>query len=79
MTISSERLKALRLEKGTKQKELAALLSIQERTYRQYEAGEVDPPTSKTILLADFFQVSLDFITSRSDDRTLHKSEAGTT
>ena len=69
MTISNDRLKILRDERGIKQKELAQLLSITERTYRHYEAGEIDPPTSKTALLANFFDVSVDYLLGRTDDR----------
>lgn len=66
--ISTERLKELRKVKGSTQKEMAELLSLKsDRTYRQYEAGEVDPPTSKSVILADYFNVSLDYLIGRTD------------
>ena len=32
--------------------------------------AEIDPPLSKAIVLADFFNVSLDYLVGRSDDPT---------
>ena len=68
MASFSERLKELRKAKGVTQKHMAELLSLKaDRTYRQYESGEIDPPTSKTQLLADYFEVSIDYLLGRSD------------
>jgi len=55
-------LRELRVSKGETQKQLSALLGIAERNYRRYEAGEVDPTASKLILLADYFNVSVDYL-----------------
>lgn len=64
-----ERLKQLRISNSVTQKQMAELLSLKsDRTYRQYEAGEIDPPTSKTILLANYFNVSTDYLLGLSDD-----------
>lgn len=70
MCLFSKRLRDLRQNKKVFQKEIAALLDISDRQYRDYEAGKVDPPTSKTIALADYFDVSLDYLVGRSDDPT---------
>ena len=72
MSIFAERLRALRQSKNVFQKDIALLLDISDRQYRDYEAGKVDPPTSKTIALADYFDVSLDYLVGRSDDPTRH-------
>ena len=65
----SERLKELRKIKGVTQKYMADLLTLKnDRTYRQYEAGEIDPPSSKAIRLADYFEISMDYLFGRSDD-----------
>ena len=55
-----------------KQREIADRLALHLRTYQQYEHGEIDPPTSKLSALADFFDVSLDYLVGRSDDPTRH-------
>ncbi len=53
---------------------MAELLNITPRNYQRYETGEVDPPTSKTIFLADYFDVSLDYLVGRTDNPNSHKS-----
>jgi len=63
----SERLKLLRKLKKLYQKDMAALLNITERQYNSYEAGKVDLSASKLIFLADYFDVSLDYLVGRSD------------
>ena len=68
MSIFSERIKELRKANSKLQKDIAALLSVTERHYRLCEAGGVDIPTSKLIALADYFNVSLDYLVGRSDD-----------
>lgn len=72
MPLFSERLKQLRSQKKLMAKAMAELLGITYRQYQRYESGEVDPPTSKTIALADYFDVSLDYLCGRSDDPTRH-------
>jgi transcriptional regulator with XRE-family HTH domain len=68
MSVNPERLRALRLEKHILSKQIAEYLDITPRNYQRYETGEVDPPTSKTVALADYFDVSLDYLCGRSDD-----------
>lgn len=66
----ADRLKELRKTKNVTQKQIAELLSINERNYRRYEAGDVDPSASNTTKLADYFEVSTDFLLGRSNDPT---------
>ena len=68
MSSFHERLKQLRKETGETQKQMADFLELTERTYRAYEAGDIDPPSSKAAKLADHFNVSLDYLLGRSDD-----------
>ena len=66
------RIKELRQQNNIMSKTMAELLNITPRNYQRYENGEVDPPTSKTIFLADYFNVSIDYLVGRSDDPTRH-------
>lgn len=68
MSEFGSRLKQLRLNKNIMSKSMAEYLDITPRNYQRYETGEVDPPTSKTIALADYFNVSLDYLVGRSDN-----------
>ena len=61
------RLKGLRKDAGLKQTDMSEILGLSTRNYQRYESGDVDPPTSKTVFLADYFDVSLDYLVGRSD------------
>lgn len=62
------RLKELREEQGIMAKDIAMILKISYRNYQRYEKCEIDPPISKAILLADFFNVSIDYLVGRTDN-----------
>lgn len=62
-----KRLKELRMGKNITLKQMAEELNMVQRNYQRYENGEVDPPLSKAIALADYFDVSLDYLCGRSD------------
>ena len=64
-----ERLKELRRENGLKQKQLAELLGCTDRNVQKMEYGEVNVPALTLIKLADYFQVSLDYLVGRADRR----------
>lgn len=73
MKIFSERLKSLRLSKNITQRQLANSLGITERNYQRFEATKsVLPSTKNLIFLANYFNVSLDYLVGRSDDPTRH-------
>ena len=49
------------------QRETAAVLGMALRSYQFYEQGTVQPNIEKLIALADFFDVSLDYLMGRAD------------
>ena len=59
------RLRDLREDKDMKQKEIAALLGIDQRVYSTYETGKRDIPLRHLIVLADFYHVSTDYLLGR--------------
>lgn len=59
----------LREEKNLSQTQLAKVLAIPQRTYAHYERGDRDPSVAFLCLLADFYDVSLDYIVGRTDKR----------
>jgi len=65
MSQFSEALKAARKNAGKKQREAAEHLGINLRTYQYYEEGRSEPSVSGLIMLANFFQVSLDELVGR--------------
>ena len=58
----SKKLKQLRLTLGCTQAQMAELLGITTRGYRNYELGAREPELSVLIKLADHFKISLDEI-----------------
>lgn len=61
-------LQSLRKAHNVTQKEVAIAIGISERGYQQYEYGERKPNYDYLIALADYFDVSLDYLVGRSDD-----------
>ena len=68
MKILGQRLKDLRKQKKVGQKEVAELLGLSLRTYQFYESGAYDPSLPNLIVLADYFQVSTDYLLGRTDE-----------
>ncbi len=46
---------------------MGKILSCSQRVYSNYERGELDIPTEILIKLADFYDVSVDYILNRTD------------
>ncbi|MFQ9422977.1 MAG: helix-turn-helix domain-containing protein [Christensenellaceae bacterium] len=63
-----KQLKGLRNQKGLKQTDMATLLGITVRAYQNYELEAREPSLSVLIALADFFDVSLDYLVGRERD-----------
>lgn len=66
------RLKGLREEKNLNQEQVAKVLNISQRTYSYYENGR-DIPTILLIKLADFYNVSVDYLLNRTNIRKINK------
>lgn len=60
--------KRARNYKKMTQKQVADGLGIPEQSYQRYEYGKVVPTATVLIALADFFDVSLDYLVGRSDE-----------
>ena len=63
-----ERLKYLRKQTNLKQTDVASLLKITTRNYQRYESGAIEPNINGLVALADYFNVSLDYLVGRSDN-----------
>lgn len=58
-------LKKLRLEKGKTQSEMAHFLNVANGTYNTYETGKFEPKIETLKVLADYYNVSLDYLVGR--------------
>ena len=64
-----ERLRKLREEKRIKRYILSQRCGLHSDAIRRYERGEAEPDLLSLIAIADFFEVSLDYLTGRADYR----------
>ena len=67
------RLKELRKKKHMTQQRLAIELSMSQNTISRYETGEREADYKTLILIADYFQVSIDYLLERTDDPRFYK------
>ena len=64
----SERLVLLRKSNGLTQKKLAEEMELSELAIQNYESQRRKPAFDVLIALADYFDVSLDYLVGRSED-----------
>lgn len=74
MTKFSERLRELRQERGLKQREMAEICGLKLRGYQCYEYATSCPDLDGLIELADYFDVSVDYLLGRTDCREMNKA-----
>lgn len=67
------RLKEIRRNKGISQLKLAMDLHTSQNTISRYETGEREPGIAELIKIADYFNVSIDYLLERTNDPRLHK------
>lgn len=76
----NERLKELRTEKGVTQKQLGGLFSFSKNSVCEWEKGRAEPKSEVIKKLADYFEVTTDYLLGRSDDFgnvTVHAEKTG--
>lgn len=64
-----QRLRDLKEDMDLKQSNVAKIISVSENQYGRYERGENDIPLEKALILADFYNVSIDYIAGRTNDK----------
>ena len=73
MSIFSERLKLLRNENRYTQGAMAEIFGLKLRGYQSYEYGKAYPTVPGLIQIAEFFQVSTDYLLGRTDIREVSR------
>ena len=61
------RLRDLREDRDLKQKDISQLLKIHQTTYSDYELGKLNIPVPVLHTLADFYNVSVDYLLGRTN------------
>ena len=54
-------------DRDLRQRELAEVLHVSQNTYSQYENGVIELTAEKLVLLADFYEVSVDYLLGRTE------------
>ena len=63
----NERIREIRVDNSLTQQKIADLLHIGQRTYADYESGKTRIPIDSLLILARFYDISLDYITGASN------------
>lgn len=64
-----ERIRDLREDNDLKQKDLASYHSVDQSTYSDYENGRINVPVDMLIKIAEYYNVSLDYLVGRSNTK----------
>lgn len=68
-----QRIRNLREDKDLTQTQMGELLSCSQRVYSNYERGDIDIPTTTLIKIANFHNVSVDYLLNRTDNPNMNK------
>lgn len=66
-------LRVLRKEKGYTQLAVQMKTGIEQALLSKYETGDRVPPTETLLMLAEFYDVSIDYILCRTDNPNVNK------
>lgn len=66
----NERIREIREDNFLTQQKVAGLLNIGQRTYADYESGKTRIPIDNLLILAKFYDVSMDYISGASNVKT---------
>ena len=64
-----QRLRDLREDKDMTQAQMAEILHCSQRVYSNYECGDIDIPTDILIKIANFHNVSIDYLLGRTNNK----------
>ena len=71
--MSFKNLRSIREDRDIKQKDIARILNVSQNTYSQYETGVISLTAEILIKLADFYDVSIDYLLDRTDNPQTYK------
>ena len=66
-------LRGIREDRDIKQKEIASVLNVSQNTYSQYETGVISLTADVLIKLADYYNVSIDYLLDRTNNPAINK------
>ncbi|MEE1218978.1 MAG: helix-turn-helix transcriptional regulator [Ruminococcus sp.] len=66
-------LREIREDRDIRQKEIAKYLNVSQNTYSQYETGVISLTAEILIKLADYYNVSVDYLLDRTNNINMNK------
>lgn len=66
----NERIREIREENSFTQQKIADILHIGQRTYADYESGKTRIPIDNLLILAKFYNLSMDYMSGASNTKT---------
>ena len=74
MLLLNENIKKLRIARGINQVEFAKIMGVSKQCVSNWENDNVMPSIEMLCKIADFFNVTTDYILGRNEDRTINVS-----
>ena len=71
----NERIREIREDHSLTQQKIADLLHIGQRTYADYESGKTRIPVDSLLVLARYYNVSVDYISGASNVKTKYTTK----
>ena len=71
----NERIREIREDHSLTQQKIADLLHIGQRTYADYERGKTRIPVDSLLVLARYYNVSVDYISGASNVKTKYPTK----
>ena len=67
------RIRHLREDSDKTQSQIAKVLGVSQNTYSDYELGKINIPVDIMIKIADYYNVSLDYLVGRTSEKKINK------
>ena len=71
----NERIREIREDNSLTQQKVADLLHVGQRTYADYESGKTRIPVDSLLILARYYNVSVDYISGASNVKTKYQQK----
>lgn len=62
-----DRLRELRIEKNISQQQLGNVVNVSKMAVSHWESGHSEPSIEQLIVISDYFEVTVDYLTGKTD------------
>lgn len=72
MKLTYKNIRSIREDNDMTQQQMADLLNVSQNTYSQYETGKIEWTASTLIKIANYFDVSVDYLLDRTKVKNIN-------